>query len=107
MLLEAIKYLVEETGSTKWMIELGGYYYEQKKFDLALKYYELADTYGDKWAPQTRKQQIRRQGDTDSRFRQKQAGLHLREGQPDLFQLDGRRETPDRQGHGQGERRVL
>ena len=52
VLLEAIKYLVEETGSTKWMIELGGYYYEQKKFDLALKYYELADTYGDKWAPE-------------------------------------------------------
>ncbi|MCR5181480.1 MAG: sel1 repeat family protein [Clostridia bacterium] len=50
LLTEAMKYLVEETKDTRWMVELGGYHYEQKNFDLALKYYELADEYGDKWA---------------------------------------------------------
>ena len=52
MLTEALEYLIEETKDTRWMVELGGYYYEQKEFDLALKYYEMADTYGDPWAPE-------------------------------------------------------
>ena len=52
MLTEALEYLVRETKDTGWMVELGGYYYEEKKFDLALKYYELADMYGDNWAPE-------------------------------------------------------
>lgn len=52
MLIEALEYLIEETKETGWMVELGGYYYGEKQFDLALKYYEMADTYGDKWAPE-------------------------------------------------------
>jgi len=48
---EALKFLIEETKQTTWMVELGGHYYEEKDFDLALKYYEMADSYGDKWAP--------------------------------------------------------
>ena len=52
MLIEAMQFLVEETKETRWMVELGGYYYDQKDFDLALKYYEMADMYGDKWAPE-------------------------------------------------------
>ena len=52
MLIEAMRFLVEKTGDTRWMTELGGYYYELRQFDLALKYYELADEYGDEWAPE-------------------------------------------------------
>ena len=52
MLIEALEFLIDETKETRWMVELGGYYYEQREFDLALKYYEMADTYGDKWAPE-------------------------------------------------------
>ena len=50
--IEALEYLIEETKGTGWMVELGGYYYELRQFDLALKYYEMADAYGDKWAPE-------------------------------------------------------
>ena len=50
--IEALRYLIEETGRTRFMTELGGYYYEQKQFDLALKYYEMADLAGDEWAPE-------------------------------------------------------
>ncbi|MBQ6662868.1 MAG: sel1 repeat family protein [Firmicutes bacterium] len=49
--IEALEFLIEATKKTRWMVELGGYYYEEKKFDLALKYYEMADAYGDRWAP--------------------------------------------------------
>ena len=52
MLLEALEYMIKETGETHWMTELGGYHYEKKNFDLALKYYEMADEFGDKWAPE-------------------------------------------------------
>ena len=52
MLLEAIQFLAEKTGDTRWMRELGGIYYEQKNFELALKYYEMADEFGDAWAPE-------------------------------------------------------
>ena len=48
--IEALEFLIDKTKDTKYMIELGGYYYEHKKYDLAFKYYEMADTYGDKWA---------------------------------------------------------
>lgn len=39
---EALEYLIRETKQPEYMINLGGYYYEQKRFDLALKYYEMA-----------------------------------------------------------------
>ena len=42
---EALSFLIEETKSPKYMMELGGYYYEEKRFDLALKYYEWAAEY--------------------------------------------------------------
>ena len=50
MLLEALEFMIKKTGDTKWMTELGGYHYEKRNFDLALKYYELADESGDSWA---------------------------------------------------------
>ena len=52
LLIEAYEYLIRTTGETRWMTELGGYYYEQKEFDLARKYYEMADQAGDDWAPE-------------------------------------------------------
>ena len=52
MFTEAMSFLVNELHDPRDMMHLGGYYYEIKKFDLALKYYELADEYGDKWAPE-------------------------------------------------------
>lgn len=52
LLIEAYEYLIEQTKAVRWMSELGGYYYEQKEFDLACKYYEMADACGDKWAPE-------------------------------------------------------
>lgn len=52
MLIEAFNYLIEQTKNSLWMIKLGGYYYGHKDFDLALKYYELADSYGNEWAPE-------------------------------------------------------
>lgn len=39
---EAMNYLIEEEKNPRDMMYLGGYYYEIKKFDLALKYYEMA-----------------------------------------------------------------
>ena len=39
---EAMGYLIRETADPKAMLELGGYYYDQKRFELALKYYEMA-----------------------------------------------------------------
>lgn len=52
MLIEALEYLIEETKQTGWMVQLGGHYYGEKQFDLALKYYEMAESYGDTWAPE-------------------------------------------------------
>ena len=52
MLTEAFNYIIEETKDPRYMVRLVGYYYEQKNFDPALKYYEMADSYGDKWAPE-------------------------------------------------------
>ena len=42
MFIEALEYLIGETHDPHAMMLLGGYYYEQKHFDLALKYYEMA-----------------------------------------------------------------
>ncbi len=42
MFTEAMNYLIDELHDPKDMMYLGGYYYEIKKFDLALKYYEMA-----------------------------------------------------------------
>ena len=52
MLTEAMEFLIDKTKDTKWMVRLGGYYYDRKDFDLALKYYEMADSFGDRWAPE-------------------------------------------------------
>lgn len=43
--IEALNYLIEETGDPHRMLELGGWYYEERRFDLALKYYEMAAEY--------------------------------------------------------------
>ena len=42
MFIEAMNFLIEEEKNPQDMMYLGGYYYEQKHFDLALKYYEMA-----------------------------------------------------------------
>lgn len=42
---EALKYLIEETKNPECMTQLGGFYYDKRNFDLALKYYELAAEY--------------------------------------------------------------
>ncbi len=47
---EAMKYLIEETKDSNYMVELGGYYYGIRQFDLALKYYELAAEYDNIYA---------------------------------------------------------
>ena len=39
---EALRYLIEETKDSDYMVELGAYCYESRQFDLALKYYEMA-----------------------------------------------------------------
>ncbi len=39
---EALGYLIETEDDPRYMMELGGYYYELRKFDLALRYYEMA-----------------------------------------------------------------
>ena len=42
---EAMNYLIEELHEPNDMLYLGGYYYELKRFDLALKYYEMAASF--------------------------------------------------------------
>ena len=42
---EAMDFLIEKEKDPRDMMYLGGYYYEQKKFDLALKYYEMAASF--------------------------------------------------------------
>ena len=44
---EAMDYLIHETKQPRYMMGLGSYYYEQKRFDLALKYYDMAAEWGD------------------------------------------------------------
>ena len=43
--VEAMNFLIEEEHNPRDMMLLGGYYYEIKQFDLALKYYEMAASY--------------------------------------------------------------
>ena len=50
LLVEALKFLIEETKEPDYMVDLGGYYYGKRKFDLALKYYELAAESGNLYA---------------------------------------------------------
>ena len=52
LLLEALDFMIETTKETQWMVRLGGFHYDKKDFDLALKYYEMADALGDEWAPE-------------------------------------------------------
>lgn len=40
--IEAMNFLIEEENKPEDMMHLGGYYYEQKNFDFARKYYEMA-----------------------------------------------------------------
>ncbi len=42
---EAMDYLIREDKDPHAMLDLGGYYYGNKRFDLALKYYEMAAEY--------------------------------------------------------------
>lgn len=43
---EALRYLIEETKEPKYMCELGWYYCSRKRFDLEIKYLEMAAEYG-------------------------------------------------------------
>ena len=43
LLLEALEFMIDATKDTQWMVRLGGYHYDKRNFDLALKYYEMAD----------------------------------------------------------------
>lgn len=52
LLLEALEFMIDATKDTQWMVRLGGYHYDKRNFDLALKYYEMADELGDWWAPE-------------------------------------------------------
>ncbi len=45
--LEALSFIVNETKNPRAMLDLGGWYYGKKEFDLALKYYEMAAEYKD------------------------------------------------------------
>ena len=44
---EAMDFLIRETKHPGYMMSLGGWYYEEKRFELALKYYEMAAECGD------------------------------------------------------------
>ena len=43
---EALGYLIEETKDPKYMCELGWFYCSKKRFDLEIKYLEMAAEYG-------------------------------------------------------------
>ncbi len=45
MFTEAMDFLIKELNDPADMLYLGGYYYEQKRFDLALKYYEMSASF--------------------------------------------------------------
>ena len=47
MYAEALQYLFDETHNPKYVAELGFFYYESRRFELALKYYEMAAELGD------------------------------------------------------------
>ena len=50
LFVEALEYLIHETKNSDYMVELGAMYYEQRRFDLALKYYEMAAEYNNIYA---------------------------------------------------------
>ena len=50
LLAEALDFLITETKDPDYMVELGGMYYEQRRFDLALQYYEMAAEYDNLYA---------------------------------------------------------
>ena len=41
-LINALEYLIKETNNPEYMVEIGGWYYGQKQFDLAEEYYLMA-----------------------------------------------------------------
>ena len=49
-LTETLKFVIEKTGQPRYAEWLGGIYYDKRMFDLALKYYELAESLGSTWA---------------------------------------------------------
>jgi tetratricopeptide (TPR) repeat protein len=44
-LIEALSFIIEETKDPHAMMDLGGWYYGKRRFDLALKYYDMAAEY--------------------------------------------------------------
>lgn len=48
--LETLDFLIHKTKDPDYMVELGSVYYEQRSFDLALKYYEMAAEYDNLYA---------------------------------------------------------
>ena len=42
---EAMDFLIHEESRPEDMMQLGGWYYDWRKFDLALKYYEMASAF--------------------------------------------------------------
>ena len=48
--IEACSFLIETENDSEAMVQLGGYYYDKQKYDLAEKYYLMADSAGDTWA---------------------------------------------------------
>lgn len=42
---ETLRILIDETKDPRYMMELGGWYYDRKKYELAQKYYEMAAEY--------------------------------------------------------------
>ncbi|HAW16321.1 MAG TPA: hypothetical protein DCW41_06445 [Clostridiales bacterium] len=44
--IEALDFMIKTTGEPRYMMMLGGYYYGQKDYDLALKYYDMASELG-------------------------------------------------------------
>ena len=47
---EALRFLIDETKDPDYMVELGAHYYGIRRFDLALKYYEIAAESGNRYA---------------------------------------------------------
>lgn len=45
MFVEAMEFLIRETKDPAYMLNLGAFYYTEKEFDLALKYYEMSAEY--------------------------------------------------------------
>ena len=47
--IENLQYILDTTGDASSASWIGGIYYEHKRYDLALKYYEQAEILGDNW----------------------------------------------------------